>query len=33
MIREFDLEKYLKHSKHVDISDLDLLQAANYPNR
>ena len=31
MIREFDLEKYLKHSKHVDISDLDLLQAANYP--
>nr|HEV7953596.1 hypothetical protein [Candidatus Acidoferrales bacterium] len=31
MIREFDLEKYLKHSKHVDISDLDLSQAAKYP--
>jgi rubrerythrin len=31
MIREFDLEKYLKHSKHVDISDLDLTQAARYP--
>lgn len=31
MIREFDLDKYLKNSKHVDISDLDLSQAANYP--
>jgi rubrerythrin len=31
MIREFDLEKYLKHSKHVDISDLDLSEAIKYP--
>jgi hypothetical protein len=31
MIREFDLEKYLKNSKHVDISALDLSQAAKYP--
>jgi hypothetical protein len=31
MIREFDLEKYLKNSRHVDISDLDLSQAAKYP--
>jgi hypothetical protein len=28
---DFDLEKYLRHSKKVDISDLDLTQAANYP--
>jgi hypothetical protein len=31
MVREFDLEKYLKNSRHVDISDLDLSQAAKYP--
>jgi hypothetical protein len=31
MNREFDLEKYLKNSKHVDISDLDLSEAKNYP--
>src|SRR5271168_619052 len=31
MIREFDLEKYLKNSKHVDISDVDLSDAGRYP--
>jgi rubrerythrin len=31
MIREFDLEKYIKNSKHVDISDIDLADAKNYP--
>jgi rubrerythrin len=31
MIREFDLEKYLRNSKHVDISDIDLTAAKNYP--
>ena len=31
MIREFDLEKYLRNSKHVDISDINLSEARNYP--
>ncbi len=31
MIRNFDLEKYLRNSKHVDISDLDLSQAIAHP--
>ena len=31
MIREFDLEKYLRNSRHVDISDLDLSEARAYP--
>src|SRR5262249_20379690 len=31
MIREFDLDKYLRNSKHVDISDIDLPAARNYP--
>jgi len=33
MIREFDLEKYLRNSKHVDISDMDLAEAKRYPLR
>ncbi len=28
---EFDVEKYVRNSKKVDISDIDLSQAANYP--
>src|SRR5271165_4704691 len=28
---EFDVEKYVRNSKKVDISDLDLSQAARYP--
>jgi len=28
---EFDVEKYVRNSKKVDISDMDLSQAANYP--
>jgi rubrerythrin len=28
---EIDIEKYIRHSKKVDISDLDLSQAAKYP--
>ncbi len=31
MNADFDLDKYLRHSKKVDISDLDLSQAANHP--
>jgi hypothetical protein len=31
MIRNFDLEKYLKHSKHVDTSDIDFSEAKKYP--
>lgn len=27
----FDVEKYIRHSKKVDISDLDLARAADYP--
>jgi rubrerythrin len=27
----FDVEKYVRHSKKVDISDLDLSQASDYP--
>jgi len=33
MIREFDLEKYLRNSKRVDISDMDLAEAKRYPLR
>ncbi|HXX00726.1 MAG TPA: acyl-ACP desaturase [Candidatus Acidoferrales bacterium] len=28
---EFDVEKYIRNSKKVDISDLDLAQASRYP--
>ena len=28
---EFDVEKYVRNSKKVDISDIDLSQAALYP--
>jgi hypothetical protein len=28
---EFDVEKYLRNSRKVDISDIDLSQAARYP--
>ncbi|HKI27743.1 MAG TPA: acyl-ACP desaturase [Candidatus Sulfotelmatobacter sp.] len=28
---QFDVEKYVRNAKKVDISDLDLSQAANYP--
>jgi rubrerythrin len=31
MVGAFDLEKYLRNSKKVDISDIDLSQAASYP--
>jgi hypothetical protein len=31
MVGSFDLERYLKNSKKVDISDIDLSQAAKYP--
>jgi hypothetical protein len=31
MVGSFDLEKYLRNSKKVDISDIDLSQAAQYP--
>ncbi len=31
MIAEFDLERYLRHSKKVDISDIDLTRAAGHP--
>jgi rubrerythrin len=31
MVGSFDLERYLRSSKKVDISDLDLSQAAKYP--
>lgn len=31
MMRNFDLEKYVRNSKHVDISDIDLGDAAKYP--
>ena len=30
-ILEFDVEKYVRNSKKVDISDIDLSQAARYP--
>ncbi|HEY4742841.1 MAG TPA: acyl-ACP desaturase [Candidatus Acidoferrales bacterium] len=30
-VAEFDLERYLRNSKKVDISDLDLSEAAKYP--
>ena len=28
---QFDVEKYVRNSKKIDISDLDLSQAARYP--
>jgi rubrerythrin len=31
LVGAFDLERYLRNSKKVDISDLDLADAANYP--
>jgi hypothetical protein len=31
MVGTFDLERYLRNSKKVDISDLDLTKAAQYP--
>ena len=31
MVGAFDLERYLRNSKKVDISDIDLSQASNYP--
>ena len=31
MVGTFDLERYLRNSKKVDISDIDLSQAAQYP--
>jgi hypothetical protein len=31
MVGTFDLERYLRNSKKVDISDLDLKKAAQYP--
>jgi hypothetical protein len=31
MLPGFDIERYLTHSKKVDVSDLDLSQAADYP--
>lgn len=31
MVGAFDLERYLRNSKKVDISDIDLTQAAHYP--
>jgi hypothetical protein len=31
LIGSFDLERYLRNSKKVDISDIDLSQAAQYP--
>ncbi|HUK46424.1 MAG TPA: acyl-ACP desaturase [Terriglobales bacterium] len=31
MVGNFDLERYVRNSKKVDISDIDLSQAANYP--
>src|SRR5271169_347906 len=30
-VGNFDLERYLRNSKKVDISDIDLSQAAKYP--
>jgi hypothetical protein len=31
LIGSFDLERYLRNSKKVDIGDIDLSQAAQYP--
>jgi hypothetical protein len=31
MVGTFDLERYLKNSKKVDISDIDLVDALKYP--
>ena len=31
MTAGFDLERYLRHSKKVDVSDLDLSKARTYP--
>jgi len=31
MTLDFDLDRYIRHSKKVDISDIDLAQAARYP--
>jgi hypothetical protein len=31
MVGTFDLERYLKNSKKVDVSDIDLSQASQYP--
>jgi hypothetical protein len=31
MVGAFDLERYLRNSKKVDIGDIDLSQASNYP--
>jgi hypothetical protein len=31
MVGTFDLERYLRNSKRVDITDIDLSKAAEYP--